>query len=197
MDTNVRIRFLDFIFLLCAHPGPLGPSFCSLVCKYMAHVMLFIRHISSWPRLTDDLCFTLYARAEQLKQLFWFITDQNKCACKVLKKSTLLLCSTVFISVFPRVISWQRLYIYFSHTNWSCAIFLCIRVTLKLAQISNGHSLHDSDYWLAQTRLLVHSVVDECRSAYDLEWWTTKNWKKSVLLKGQEVKINCSILNNS
>ena len=61
----------------------------------MAHVMLFIRHKSSWPRLTDDLCFTLYARAEQLKQLFWFITDQNKCACKVIKKSTLLLCSTV------------------------------------------------------------------------------------------------------
>ena len=45
--------------------------------------------------MTDDLCFTLYARAEQLKQLFWFITDQNKCACKVIKKSTLLLCSTV------------------------------------------------------------------------------------------------------
>ena len=70
-------------------------NFWSFVLLCIAHVIPDQRHRSSYLLLRSDVCLMLCTPVLQLKVLFLYIVGQNKCACKVRKKSTLLLCSTV------------------------------------------------------------------------------------------------------
>ena len=57
--------------------------------------MFHRRHDTSCLLLRNGLPLEPYTLLLQLKSLFLFITGQNKCTCKVIKKCTLLLSSTV------------------------------------------------------------------------------------------------------
>ena len=88
-------------------------NFWSFVLLYIAHVIPDQRHRSSYLLLRSDVCLMLSTPVLQLKVLFLYIVGQNKCACKVRKKSTLLLCSTVWtwFLYWKKACSWSRIFL--------------------------------------------------------------------------------------
>ena len=67
------------------------------------HVILHRRHDTSCLLLRNGLPLEPYTLLLQLKSLFLLITGQNKCTCKIIKKCTLLLSSTVTDLVYVPV----------------------------------------------------------------------------------------------